>query len=121
MKATSTRIETARTLPFAVKGRGIAWPSDLERLLDYRLKKLERRFPERFQAVDVSLEDVNGPRGGVDKRCRFNLMLKNHGSLSVCADASRPEAAIAQAANRAASVIVRKLRGRVCRGGSTAA
>jgi hypothetical protein len=122
MKTTFDPIENALTPAFTVKGRGISWTSDLERLLDHRLKKLERRFPGRFQAVGVSLEDVNGPRGGVDKRCRLNFVLKHHGPLSVCADASKPQTAIAQAADRAAGVIVRRvLRGRDRRGGPVAA
>jgi len=43
-------------------------------LLEYAERRLEfalGRFGDRVQRVMIYLEDINGPRGGIDKRCRM--------------------------------------------------
>ncbi len=39
------------------------------------LEESLERFAERIQSVKVIVEDVNGPRGGYDKRCRCLVKL----------------------------------------------
>ncbi|MFK7770444.1 MAG: hypothetical protein AB8B55_24755 [Mariniblastus sp.] len=34
------------------------------------------RFDDIVKAVDISVQDVNGPRGGIDKECRVLVKLK---------------------------------------------
>lgn len=41
----------------------------LERRLGFALG----RFADVISAIDVRLEDVNGPRGGIDKMCRIRV------------------------------------------------
>lgn len=44
-------------------------------LREYIERKLELaldRFDHRLERIQVRLEDVNGPRGGLDKRCRLH-------------------------------------------------
>lgn len=46
-------------------------------LREYIERKLESaldRFDHRLDRIQVRLEDVNGPRGGLDKRCRLQLI-----------------------------------------------
>lgn len=48
-------------------------------LLDYAERRLQfalGRFGERIQRVMIYLEDTNGPRGGLDKRCRMVTRLQ---------------------------------------------
>lgn len=35
------------------------------------------RFESQIRAVQISIRDINGPRGGVDKRCRCVVHLKH--------------------------------------------
>jgi transcription elongation GreA/GreB family factor len=56
----------------------------------------------------VWLEDENGPRGGIDKRCRFEVRLRPRGLLSVTAQAVDEYAAITKAASRARTLLIRR-------------
>lgn len=111
MKSTPNRNARPDAVPMTIKGRGIAWTPDLQLLLDRRLEKITERFLPRIRSISASLEDVNGPRGGVDKRCRLNVMLESHGQVSVSASAPKTEAALTQAVGRAKTVLIRKLQG----------
>ncbi len=61
-----------------------------------------RRFTTALSAVVVRLSDVNGPRGGADKRCR--VMLRSPGLRTVTTEelSGDPYAAVDLAVERAA-------------------
>ena len=61
----------------------------------------------KLREVYVWMEDLNGPRGGVDHRCRIDLRLKPRGRLTATADATNGHDAGAQAAKRAAMLLDR--------------
>jgi ribosome-associated translation inhibitor RaiA len=53
---------------------------------DYVRQKLGRKlgkFASSIERVSVRVEDVNGPRGGVDKRCRIKVVLSGMPSIVV--------------------------------------
>lgn len=53
---------------------------------DYLRRKLEARlsrFGKRVERSSVRIEDANGPRGGVDKRCRIKVVLSGLPSVTV--------------------------------------
>lgn len=55
-----------------------------------KLELVARRFGTRVDGVVVRLTDVNGPRGGSDKRCRILVRKASQPSFVVqalCADA----------------------------------
>ncbi|WP_169927945.1 HPF/RaiA family ribosome-associated protein [Labilithrix luteola] len=58
------------------------------------------RFRERIGAVTVRFIDVNGPRGGVDKRCRVMVEIPGHKSVVVEAIDADGYVAITRAASR---------------------
>jgi hypothetical protein len=68
-----------------------------------------RRFASRIDRVSVWLEDVNGPRGGVDKRCRIAVRLRPTGGAFVTKSAADAYAAIGRAAGRAGSAVARRI------------
>jgi ribosome-associated translation inhibitor RaiA len=49
--------------------------------LEKRLKFALGRFEPRIRQVCVDLEDINGPRGGVDKSCRIAVHLNRGRTL----------------------------------------
>lgn len=81
---------------------------------DYLRRKLGRKlgkFGSAIERASVRVEDVNGPRGGVDKRCRIKVVLsglpsvvidERHHSLHAAMDCAlaRVERAVRQAAQR---------------------
>ncbi len=109
MKSTSKRNARPDTLPMMTKGRGLAWTPDLQLLLDRRLNQITERCALSLRSISASLEDVNGPRGGVDKRCRVNVTLEGHGQVTVCATAPKIEVALTRAVDRARAIMLRKL------------
>jgi hypothetical protein len=68
-----------------------------------------RRFASRIDRVSMWLEDVNGPRGGVDKRCRIAVRLRPTGSTFVVKTASDAYVAIGRAAGRAGAAVARRI------------
>ncbi len=59
----------------------------------------------RIQGIQVWLEDVNGPRGGVDIRCRIELSLSPLGRVTATSLAANEYVAIANAASRAGALV----------------
>lgn len=70
---------------------------EVNRRLDFAL----HRFSSEISKVHTTLENVNGPRGGRDKRCVVTVTLSHHGApLISSARHTRLEGAVAQAARR---------------------
>jgi ribosome-associated translation inhibitor RaiA len=110
---------SALLVPTFLKGRRKIWTADHKDFVVDRLAAAIGAFGRRIRRITVWLEDVNGPRGGVDKRCRITLHLKRSGRLTADASAATRYWAIAKATARARTALVRKrerkssLRGRV--------
>jgi len=67
------------------------------------------RFEDHIRRVQLWIEDVNGPRGGRDLRCRLRICLRRGGSFSVAWLAERAEAAIDEVFDRARSALLRRI------------
>jgi ribosome-associated translation inhibitor RaiA len=59
--------------------------------------------------VSVTLEDINGPRGGIDKQCRIVVKLERVGELSFDATDAEVYAAVDAAADRTGRSVQREL------------
>lgn len=77
----------------------------IERRLDFALG----RFGERVNRVSVHVSDENGPKGGVDTRCKMHVTLHPHGVLHIEQDDSDAEAAVEIASIRLGQAIRREL------------
>ena len=65
-------------------------------------------FGDRVRSLAVHLADLNGPRGGVDKRCRVAIRLTSLPRLIVIEDTDAEAAvAIGRAAERGARMVAR--------------
>jgi putative sigma-54 modulation protein len=77
--------------------------------VDHRLGFALRRFDGRITNVRVHLEDVNGPKGGIDKRCRIEV--NGERSLQVIVNETQGDlhAAIDAAADRVGHQVARAI------------
>jgi ribosome-associated translation inhibitor RaiA len=83
-----------------------------EPLKEYALRRLRfsvGAFAAHISGVDVRVEDVNGPRGGIDKKCVVAVLLRPFGHAFARSIDSDAYSAIDRAATRIRSVLVRTL------------
>ena len=66
------------------------------------------RFASKLARVRIVLEDVNGPKGGNDQRCKAILEPKKGAAIVVSTLASTPFEAVLKTAQRAKVVLSRK-------------
>ncbi|HET7586722.1 MAG TPA: HPF/RaiA family ribosome-associated protein [Gammaproteobacteria bacterium] len=111
---TSTATETIERPRKPVFIRAVGAPvSQHDR--DYIRRKLARRlrkFEEVVERTSVRIEDINGPRGGVDKRCRIKVVLSGFPSVVVEERHYSPQAAIDGALDRVERTVWRTIRRR---------
>jgi len=92
---------------------GVEVPSKLREYVARRMGFAIGRFRDHIQWARVKLADVNGPRGGVDKRCVVQLRLRNRPDVIFAITEIELRAAVDRAADRVAQVLARRLeRGR---------
>jgi ribosome hibernation promoting factor len=100
-------------LTISVRGYGIDVSPDVGGLVERRLSFALSRFGPRVRAVSVRLVDLNGPRGGIDKKCSIEARLVPRGSVRVEDTDSELPAAVDRAAARLGRAVARALeRGR---------
>ncbi len=51
--------------------QGVAMSPALEEHIHNKLESVEKRFGEKLTRIEVYLTDVNGPKGGVNKKCKL--------------------------------------------------
>lgn len=81
--------------------RGFDNAQTLREYIRYRLGFALGRTGKDLRAISVRLDDVNGPRGGNDKRCTIQLAVPGRPSVIVRTLHSSIHAAIDLAAHRA--------------------
>lgn len=86
--------------------------TDLRDLTERRVRFVLRRLGWMVPRAEVQLSDVNGPRGGVDKRCQLELRTDSAGTVVVTSVANDWRVALENALSRAARLLKRQLRRR---------
>jgi len=84
--------------------------AEMRDLTVQRVKFVMRRLSWLVPRAKVQLSDVNGPRGGVDKRCHVELKTDLVGTVVVTSMARDWRTAIESALGRAAKVLLRNVR-----------
>lgn len=92
-----------------IRGGNIRATDAMFEFIRERFEQALGRRARRIRAVQVHVEDVNGPRGGVDKLCRAEILLAPRGEVIV--DATEPDLyeAIQHAAKRARTSVFREV------------
>lgn len=94
----------------SIQARGLSLSTPFRCWLEKTMAGALGRFVHRIQAVQIWIEDVNGPRGGIDVRCRVEVKFKSRGRISVSALAADEYAATAKAALRARQQVDRRVK-----------
>lgn len=84
--------------------------AELRDLTVRRVNFVLRRLRWMVPRAEVQLSDVNGPRGGLDKRCQVELRTDGAGSVVVTSLASDWRTALDNALARAARFLMRHWR-----------
>lgn len=74
-----------------------------------RVRFAMRRLSWLVPRAEVHLMDINGPRGGVDKRCQVALKTSRVGTVVITAIARDWQVALEEALSRATRVLVRNI------------
>jgi len=81
--------------------------NELRDLAVRRVRFVMRRLNWLVPRATVQLSDVNGPRGGVDKRCQIHLRTDGGGTVVVTAMARDWRTALDSALSRATLLLLR--------------
>jgi len=84
--------------------------AQLGKLAVRRVRFVMRRLTWLVSRAKVQLSDVNGPRGGVDKRCQVELNTDSSGTAVITSMARDWRSALEAALDRAARVLMRNWR-----------
>ena len=84
--------------------------TELRDLTERRVRFVLRRLGWLVPRAEVQMSDVNGPRGGIDKRCQVELRTDGAGSVVVASVASDWRVALDKALAKAARFLMRALR-----------
>jgi ribosomal subunit interface protein len=77
--------------------------------VDKRIRFALSRISHRLRRVDVRLSDLNGPRGGVDKRCLIEVRINRHPPVIVTDVQSDLYTCVDRASARAQRTVMRRL------------
>ncbi|MDP3251569.1 MAG: HPF/RaiA family ribosome-associated protein [Hydrogenophaga sp.] len=81
--------------------------AQLRELAVRRVRFVMRRLAWLVPRAKVQLSDINGPRGGVDKRCQVELKTDSSGTVVITSMARDWRSALEGALARAARALVR--------------
>ena len=86
------------------------WPEETVELARIRLEYALGRFAGRVRSVSVSLTDLNGPRGRIDKKCLIAVRLDRPPRAIVIEDVDADAAVVVcRAAERTARAVARAI------------
>ena len=107
-------------MQITIQARSFSLTNALSKHIQQRLRFALTSCSSHIQRVVVRLSDINGPRGGQDKRCHIQVALKGMPDVVIEDTESNLYSAIGRAAGRAGRTVARRLRRRqtVARSGS---
>ncbi len=81
--------------------------NDLRDLTEHRVRFVFRRLGRLVPRAEVLMSDINGPRGGIDKRCQIKLQTDGIGAVVVASVANDWRTALDLALGRATRFLMR--------------
>jgi ribosome-associated translation inhibitor RaiA len=108
-RGASNGVRMEREMRIRVQGRGLYLTDGLRAHAQRRLLFGLSRFGSQVESVRLLLDDVNGPRGGVDKRCQIAVQLMPWGDVRVEQLDRNLYAVIDRAADRVHHAVAREM------------
>jgi len=99
-------------MKLGIRGQHIVLTATLLAHVERRLRFALGRFEQKIRQIAVQVTDLNGPRGGFDKQCRFTVTLSPSGKVIVGAIDADLHTAIDRAADRLERSVTRELKRR---------
>lgn len=96
-------------MQLALRLRHLVLPRESRDKILARVAGALARIRPWIRSVDVTITDINGPRGGPDKQCRVRIRGRSIPSVVIEHVGTDPLATVAFAAERAEQVVVRKI------------
>ena len=97
-------------MKLSIRTRSVEINDELRDLICKRLGFALDVFGDNISTVSVYLSDVNGPRGGVDKRCQITVAVRGVGDVLVRERGFTPEAVVTVAMRRLKHLVSKALR-----------
>ncbi len=94
----------------AIQVRNSDLTDELREHVEHRLAFALSQFPEHIRGVVAVLSDVNGPKGGIDKRCSLRVRLNGGADIVIEETEADFHVAVDRAADRAKRTLGRCLR-----------
>jgi putative sigma-54 modulation protein len=91
-----------------IRRRNVALTSELHAHIDRRLQFSLGRFRSRLRSAMIHLEDLNGPKGGVDQECKLTIHTLWHREIVIEERDVDMFVAVARAAERAGRSVERQ-------------
>ncbi|MCC6126398.1 MAG: HPF/RaiA family ribosome-associated protein [Pirellulales bacterium] len=92
-----------------IRGQNIRVGGQLNDQIERQMSFAIGQFESWISGVSVQLEDVNGPKGGIDKQCRILVTLKGGKTLKIEDVDVDFTAAVNRAAGRLGQVVSREI------------
>jgi ribosomal subunit interface protein len=105
---TLSLIEVIKIMSINIQARGFRLTAALRDYVSTKLEKTRLRYRDQIPKVSVTLQDINGPRGGEDMRCKIIFTVDGQRPLVIQETAEDMYDAIAIAASRANSAVTRQ-------------
>ena len=70
-------------MKFRIQSRGFKLTKALYNRVSLKLHRILSRYDDRITSAEVTLQDVNGPKGGEDMQCLVNIKLSKSKSIVV--------------------------------------
>ncbi len=96
-------------MQIVTRAHGFGLTDALHQHVQQRLHFAFDRIGDRIRRVVVRLSDINGPRGGADKRCQLEVHLDQSPNVVIEDTQSDLYAAVDRATERAARTVARRL------------
>lgn len=96
-------------MQIAIQAHGFSLTDTLEKHVKDRIRFTFSRVSGRVRRILVILSDINGPRGGIDKRCLVEVRLDGLSSVVIQDVQADLYLAIDRAAGRAERSVTRRL------------